>query len=200
MSPSALNSTVETTQIIIRLSSPLAELSTLTPLVDLLALTHAVTVPSPLKQSRLSTLLHTLSADPCPSSSSPSALHSEAEKLNSFIRFLSPVLNGMAGLREFEAAIDLRDDDPQDFRDFWTLEDRNLIKEYVEDGQVGGSSPGSEKVFLDAYVRDVSRRVALSQEGRLMLVDGHRKVGEQVPVAETKRASLLIYREQGLEG
>lgn len=199
MSPSALNSTVETTQIIIRLSSPLAELSTLTPLVDLLALTYAVTVPSPLKQSRLSTLLHTLSADPRPSS--PPAPHREAEKLNSFIRFLSPVLNGMAGLRDFEAAVDLRDDDdPQDFRDFWTLEDRNLIKEYVEDGQVGGSSPGSEKVFLDSFVRDVSRRVALSHEGRLMLVDGHRKVGEEVFVAETKRAGLLIYREQGLEG
>jgi len=184
MSPSAITQTTSQVgeETVVELSPSLNELSSLDPLISLLAITYRTKTPSPLKQDRLLTLMHTLAEPSC------CKLYAHEEIRNSFIRFLSPVLNGMAGLQDFEKAVsaEMRED-PEGFRSFWQLEERNLFQEMVQNGFMGGASPGADVVFLDTFVSEDAKstsRIALSRDGTLLKVDGSCNVGDKVMVCK----------------
>lgn len=184
MSPSAIN-TKDVYETINELTAPLNDMSSIDPLITLLALTYKTQTPSPSKQDRLLTLMHTIS-----SSSTPDKIYSHVEQRNSFIRLISPALNGMAGLQDFEKAVRAEATaDPEGFRTFWQLEERNLLKETVQNGLMGGSSPGAEVVFLDTFVGKEGRRckVGLGDERTLMLVDEETEVGDVVRLVRNEK-------------
>lgn len=195
MSPSAFKDAVTPTDTIETLSEPLSSMTSLSPLVNLLALTYRIKSPSPSKQDRLSSLMYTISTlDSC------SKEHAHDEFRNSFVRLLSPVLNGMASLQEFEDAVGAATD-PENFRDFWTLEGRNLIKEFVQDrGATRGTSPGADLPFLETFVGDASCRVALTKgSGQLVLVSGDCKAEDCVSPTLVLNHGMITFRDSRLE-
>ncbi|RDA90163.1 hypothetical protein CP533_0524 [Ophiocordyceps camponoti-saundersi (nom. inval.)] len=157
-----------------RLSDPLADTSSIDPLVSLLALAYHQEVGP--EGSRLATLMHTMTA---PSPSSSSAAPRSQDLVKAFIEFLSPILGGLAGLSDFSDAVDAVSH-PDDFRDFWTLNGQNLIRDVVAgDGQ--GEPPVPAVPFLDTFVEDPSRRVALGLEsGVLSLVPAEAKTDDEL--------------------
>jgi hypothetical protein len=174
MSPSATRPDV-LLDTVAHLSSPLRDTSSLTPLVHLLTLAYQVKRPPPSKQERLVTLLNTIS----PPSSLPENADTQV-RLGSFIRFLSPVLNGLAGMEDFEAAVGAFSK-PGEFREFWDLEGKNLITELISDGASQRMSTGSSVSFLDAFVKDARLRVALTEkQGMLVLVPAETEVGDSL--------------------
>lgn len=176
------------------ISEPLSSMSSITPLVSLLTLAYQAKVPPPSEQERLATLMHTMSAPP-PLEDRKGYSHDEF--LSSFINFLSPVLNGMAGMRDFEAAVGAFSQ-PEDFRDFWTLEGRNLIKDSVEGGARGRVAKGSDMPFLDVFVKDKSRRIALSKDGGMLrLVPGDARPGDEVRRGNGNTQMTVLQRRRG---
>ena len=123
--------------------------------------------------------------------------HQHEEMSNSFIRLLSPVLNGMAGMSEFEEAVGAFSD-PDDFRDFWTFEEKNLIRDVVEGTALSnGNARGTELPFVDIFVKDPSCRIALGKKDQtLRLVPGDAVPGDEVWRYSTgsKGASLRVMR------
>lgn len=160
------------------LSAPLHETDSLSPLVHLLTLAYQVKIPPRTQQERLVTLLNTLSP---PSTSSAAATPQDPQiRLGSYIHFLGPVLNGFAGMEEFEAAVGAFSK-PGEFREFWELEGRNLITEFVSDGGSERMIVGSDVQFLDVFVKDASMRVGLTgDKGMLVLVPTESEVGDGV--------------------
>lgn len=178
------------------LSDPLSSMSSMFSLVYLLTLAYQVRTPLPSDQERLLTLLDTMTMTPPTSpsheqqqqhqtSSSSSTTHanksySRSEMLNSFVHFLSPVLNGMAGMLELLSAVDAFSR-PEDFREFWSLERRNLIRDFIESGgPIRRCMEGYDVPFLDAFVRDPSCRIGLGKNKTLLLVPGDAQVGDSV--------------------
>lgn len=86
----------------------------------------------------------------------------------------------MAGLKEFEEAVDAFSD-PKGFRDFWTFQGRNLIQEIVGNASPERDSSGSELRFLEVFVTDKSCRIELGS-GReiLTLVSGEANMGTEL--------------------
>lgn len=168
---------------IANLSDPLSSSSSILSLVSLLSLAYQAQTPIPSVQGRLLTLMHTM----CPASVTSGADASEdlqgythEEIVNSFIQLLSPVLNGMAGMIDFLAAVDAFSR-PEDFRAFWSLEDSNLITEFIEEGGPYRVMNGCDIPFVKAFVADSSYRVALGRDkNMLMLVPGDAKIGDDV--------------------
>lgn len=181
------------------LSDPLSSTSSIVSLVSLLSLAYQVRTPMPCDQERLLTLMHTMSPASKRSSETFNG-YSHEEILNSFIQFLSPVLNGMAGMIDFLAAVDAFSR-PEDFRDFWSLEDNNLIKEYIEEGGPFRLMKGCDVPFLKAFVEDSSCRIALGREkSTLMLVPGDAKIGDDVWMEEGVHLSKISRKgESSLE-
>ncbi|CEI39053.1 hypothetical protein FVEN_g10656 [Fusarium venenatum] len=162
---------------IANLSDPLSSMSSTFSLVSLLTMAYHVRTPQPASQERLLTLLNTMSpalrthADP---------RYSREEVLNSFVHFLSPVLNGMAGMLELLANVDAFSR-PEDFRQFWSLEQSNLIRDFVESGGPLRGMQGYDVPFLETFVKDSSCRIALgSNQGMLLLVPADAEVGDDV--------------------
>ncbi|KAK0384453.1 hypothetical protein NLU13_8539 [Sarocladium strictum] len=175
MSPSAKQPEI-CLDTISQLSAPLHETSSLTPLVHLLTLAYQVKIPPRSKQERLRTLLNTLSPPELSSSK-----HTDPQvRLGSYIRFLSPVLNGFAGMAEFEAAVGAFSK-PGEFREFWELEGKNLITEFVSDGSSERMIVGSDVSFLEEFVRDATCRIGLTEKQRmLVLVPAESEVGDGI--------------------
>ena len=165
------------------LSDPLSSMSSIFSLVSLLTMAYQVRTPLPSVQDRLLTLLHTMS----PALRTEEQTRSDAfsgysreEILNSFIHFLSPVLNGMAGMLELLSAVDAFAR-PEDFRQFWTLERSNLIRDFIESGGPLRGMQGYDVPFLEAFVKDSSCRICLGKnQGMLLLVPGDAEVGDYV--------------------
>ncbi|KAK7433392.1 hypothetical protein QQZ08_000332 [Neonectria magnoliae] len=169
---------------IVGLSAPLSDMSDIFSLVSLLALAYKVRTPLSSVQERLVTLMHTMSpaSRPLDQQTAPttSKRYSREEVLNSFIHFLSPVLNGMAGMHTFLSATNAYSR-PEDFRQFWDLEGCNLIKEFIESGGPPRSLQGYDVPFLKALVQDQTFRIALGKNnGVLLLVPGDAQVGDDV--------------------
>ncbi|KAF4508540.1 hypothetical protein G6O67_004902 [Ophiocordyceps sinensis] len=113
-------------------------------------------------------------------SPAPTAEHSRQNHLGFFVHFLSPVLNGLAGLEEFTEAVGAYSE-PKDFRDFWMLGGRNLIKEVVGVNALTGAVMATHVSFLDVFVKDTSCRIALSRKSRaLALVSGDAEPGDEL--------------------
>lgn len=176
------------------ISDPLSSMSSVFSLIYLLTLAYQVRTPVPAAQERLLTLLNTMSpvlrpgnddknasdSSSISSSSTSSSGYSRGEILNSFVHFLSPVLNGMAGMLELLSAVDAFSR-PQDFRDFWSLEQSNLIRDFIESGGPLRGMEGYDVPFLESFVQDPSCRIALGKDkGMLLLVPGDAEVGDDV--------------------
>lgn len=166
-------------------SEPLSSMDSISPLVSLLALCYRCTIEndasSPIITSvhhapppdRLSTLMNTMAQSPA------CKTHRHEEMNNSFIRLLSTVLSGMAGQYEFAEAVGAFSA-PDDFRDFWTFQGRNLIRDVVQGGGTGYAR-GSELPFVNVFVRDPTCRIALTREGKkLLLVPGETQAGDAI--------------------
>ena len=203
MSPSAIlpeNVSHDTVHV---LSEPLCAMQSITPLVSLLAMTYnsrpAGSRPGGHAGDRLSSLMHTMSSRVTPSLKHKQGKFQSHEALrNSFVRLLSPVLNGMAGLQDFEDAVGASSN-PEDFRDFWTLEGHNLIRDWVKDGGLAGTSPGADMVFLDTFVGDHSCRVALGRDARaLVLVSGDTRVGDSMVLKAVGDEDTRVFCEMSL--
>ncbi|KPM37582.1 hypothetical protein AK830_g9001 [Neonectria ditissima] len=169
---------------IVGLSDPLSSMSSIFSLISLLTLAYQVRTPLPSTQERLVTLMHTMSpaSRPLDQQTAPasSKRYSREEVLNSFIHFLSPVLNGMAGMLELLSATNAFSR-PEDFRQFWDLEGCNLIREFIESGSPPRRLEGYDVPFLDALVQDPTFRIALGKNnGVLLLVPGDAQVGDDV--------------------
>lgn len=159
------------------ISDPLSSMSSVFSLIYLLTLAYQVRTPMPDAQQRLLTLLYTMSPALRPGQNKT---YSRSEILNSFVHFLSPVLNGMAGMLELLSAVDAFSR-PQDFRDFWGLEQTNLIRDFIETGGPLRGMEGYDVPFLDSFIQDSSCRIALGEEkGILLLVPGDAEVGDHV--------------------
>ncbi|KAJ4178896.1 hypothetical protein NW759_017323 [Fusarium solani] len=145
------------------LSDPLSSMSSIFSLVSLLTMAYQVRTPLPSVQDRLLALLHTMSPalrTEEQTRSDPFSGYSREEILNSFIHFLSPVLNGMAGMLELLSAVDAFSR-PEDFRQFWTLERSNLIRDFIESGGPLRRMQGYDVPFLEAFVKDSSCRICV---------------------------------------
>ncbi|RSL72851.1 hypothetical protein CEP54_000712 [Fusarium duplospermum] len=165
------------------LSDPLSSMSSIFSLVSLLTMAYQVRTPQPSVQQRLLTLLNTMSpaltTEIKTTPGSPRG-YSREEILNSFVHFLSPVLNGMAGMLELLSAVDAFSR-PEDFRQFWSLERSNLIRDFIESGGPLRGMEGYDVPFLEAFVKDSSCRIALGKnQGMLLLVPGDAEVGDDV--------------------
>ncbi|KAH6996908.1 hypothetical protein EDB80DRAFT_726562 [Ilyonectria destructans] len=163
------------------LSDPLSSMTSIFSLVSLLTLAYQVRSPLPSVQQRLLTLMHTMSpaSNPLVQRTAPKG-YSREEVLNSFIHFLSPVLNGMAGMLELLSAVDAFSR-PEDFRDFWSLERSNLIREFIENSGPLRGMKGYDVPFLETFVQDPTCRIALGKNNSvLMLVPGDAQVGDDV--------------------
>ncbi|KAH7272316.1 hypothetical protein FSOLCH5_007226 [Fusarium solani] len=165
------------------LSDPLSSMSSIFSLVSLLTMAYQVRTPQPSVQQRLLTLLNTMSpALTTGTQTTPGSPrgYSREEILNSFVHFLSPVLNGMAGMLELLSAVDAFSR-PEDFRQFWSLERSNLIRDFIESGGPLRGMEGYDVPFLEAFVKDSSCRIALGKnQGMLLLVPGDAEVGDDV--------------------
>ncbi|KAM0346896.1 hypothetical protein ACHAPU_005236 [Fusarium lateritium] len=162
------------------ISDPLSSMSSIFPLISLLTMTYHVRTPPHSNQERLLTLLNTMAPGLLAEADSPFSQYSREEVLNSFVHFLSPVLNGMAGMLELLTNVDAFSR-PEDFRQFWSLERSNLIRDFVESGGPLRGMQGYDVPFLKTFVTDSSCRIALgSNKGMLLLVPGDAEVGDDV--------------------
>ncbi|PHH76850.1 hypothetical protein CDD82_3782 [Ophiocordyceps australis] len=187
MSPSATRDVLDRIDI---MSAPLCCMSSIAPLVSLLAI--AFQARQMQEPKRLANLMHTMS------------LPRQDNKVNhdvfvsSFIRLLSPVLNGKAGLDEVVTALGALQQ-PVNFCAFWTLDGENLIKQAADGGAHAGFLESVKAPFLDVFVHDASCRIGLTcNEGCLVLVPGHAQCGDEL--WETDRGSHLTARRRGAGG
>ncbi|CAM1504260.1 Fc.00g018510.m01.CDS01 [Cosmosporella sp. VM-42] len=181
------------------LSDPLSSMSSIVSLVSLLSLAYQVRTPMPCVQERLLTLMQTMSPSATSireNTSQELEGYSHEEVLNSFIQFLNPVLNGMAGMIDFLSAVDAFSR-PEEFREFWSLEDSNLIKEFIEVGGPFRAMKGCDVPFLKAFVKDSSCRIGLGRDkAMLMLVPGDAQVGDDVWMEDSEHR-LTVSRKGG---
>lgn len=196
------------------ISPPLSQTTELPALVKLLTLAYRARSPAPSKEAPLNALMRTLSSDrlgKVTTASFPRGFTRD-EVLYSFCRFLSPVLNGLTGLVEFEESV-AAGEDPEAFRSFWTLDGRNLLAEATTELSMSPESSisadaaamGPDVKFLDTFVEGgdkESKRVALTKErGLLALVPASVGVGDEVwTVSRLSLPFFLGRRDQGEGG
>ncbi|OLN94336.1 hypothetical protein CCHL11_02828 [Colletotrichum chlorophyti] len=185
---------------VVDVSEELSYMKELLPLVKLLALVYKVRSPGPGEEYLMETLLRTLSSDSLGGTTTdrhPQGFTRD-EILQSFSRFLSPVLNGLTGLGDFEQAVGAGED-PATFRQFWALDDRNLLTDAIS-----GSGPlvavtETEVPFLETFVKDKSRRLALTQDhGALVLVPKETRPGDEVWMMSRGSSLVIIRRNEKL--
>lgn len=166
-----------------RVSDIISSTQELDPLVDLLTMAYLVCSPSPRAEDPLNTLMRTLSADKLgrvTTEKFPRGFTRD-EVVQSFCRFLSPVLNGLTGLVDFEQAVDASKD-PDAFRRFWTLDTHNLLADATSGTSPSASIVETEVSFVDTFVEGAQgKRVALLKErGLLALVPAEVRPGDEV--------------------
>ncbi|KAF9873554.1 hypothetical protein CkaCkLH20_09013 [Colletotrichum karsti] len=179
-------------------SEELSYMKQLLPLVKLLTLVYRVHSPNPAEEYHMNTLMRTLSAD------TPSKTTTERypegftrdEIIQSFSRFLSPVLNGLSGLGDFEKAIDAGED-PAGFRQFWALDDRNLLTDAVSGSGPLAAITKTEIPFLDVFVKDKTRRLALTHDHEaLVLVPRGAKAGDEIWMMSREESLVVVRRDE----
>ncbi|KAF4585936.1 hypothetical protein GQ602_005241 [Ophiocordyceps camponoti-floridani] len=173
-----------------RLSDPLAAMSSIDPLVSLLALAYEQRVGP--GRDRLATLMHTMSA-----SSPPPPQRCSPELVRAFVDFLNPILGGLAGLSDFSDAVNANSH-PEGFRDFWTLDGQNLMHDMVTgDGQE--VPPVASASFIDAFVEDTGCRVALGLESCVLsLVPAQAEPGDEL--WQEHASSPILVRRRARNG
>ncbi|KAH7322885.1 hypothetical protein B0I35DRAFT_426669 [Stachybotrys elegans] len=170
-------------------TEPLSSMSSISSLVALLVLAYKVKIPPHSHRERLSTLMKTMTPD------GPGE-YTHDELLLSFIRFLSPVLQGMAGMEDFQSAVEAFTQ-PDDYRDFWTIEGHNLVREVIEGDGCPVFAQGSDKDFLEVFVKDPSRRIAYGRgTGCLILVPSSSTTGDML-WGQDDFTDLEVIRESG---
>ncbi|PHH87085.1 hypothetical protein CDD83_9335 [Cordyceps sp. RAO-2017] len=174
MSPSATADDGAGIDTIGSLSDPLSCMSSIASLVSLLALAYRVEDPPPAQQARLTTLRRTVLGP------SDAKRRRDGDALAaSFLRFLSPVLSGRAGMDDFQTAVGALAD-PANFRDFWTLDGRNLIRDVVE-GHVPPPPSAAPSSFQELLAGGPARRVALGLDSRaIYLVPAEAEPGDEL--------------------
>ncbi|PHH77968.1 hypothetical protein CDD80_7539 [Ophiocordyceps camponoti-rufipedis] len=173
-----------------RLSDPLAAMSSIDPLVSLLALAYQQQHGP--GRDRLATLMHTMSA-PSP----PPPQRCPPELVRAFVDFLTPILGGLAGLSDFSDAVDANSQ-PEGFRDFWTLDGQNLLHDVVA-GSGQDAPPIASVSFIDAFVGDTGCRIALGQESRVLsLVPAQAEPGDEL--WQEHASSPILVRRRARNG
>ncbi|TQN72684.1 hypothetical protein CSHISOI_02757 [Colletotrichum shisoi] len=183
---------------IVAVSDELAHMKELLPLVKLLSLVYKMRSPSPDEEHHMNNLMRTLSGDGL--SRTTTERHPQGftrhEAIQSFSRFLSPVLNGLSGLVDFEQAVGAGED-PESFRQFWALDDRNLLTDAISGSGPLAATAETDIPFLETFVEDKSRRLALTQDhGALVLVPNRARVGDEV-WKMSRGSSLIVIRRDG---
>ncbi|KAI8248589.1 hypothetical protein K4K53_000680 [Colletotrichum sp. SAR 10_77] len=180
---------------IVDVSEQLFYMKQLLPLVKLLALVYKVRAPSLSEEDRMNTLMRTLSGDTLNKTTTdryPQGFTRD-EIIQSFGRLLSPVLNGLSGLDDFEKAISAGED-PAGFRQFWALDDRNLLTDAVCGSGPMASVTETDIPFLDIFVKDKTRRLALTQDhATLVLVPHDTRPGDEI-WAMSRTEKLVVIR------
>lgn len=83
-------------------------------------------------------------------------------------------------MEDFESAVGAFSK-PGEFREFWDLDGKNLITEFVSGGGSQRTVTGGDVAFLERFVEDAGKRVALTGKmGMLVLVPGESEVGDGV--------------------
>ncbi|OHF04465.1 hypothetical protein CORC01_00317 [Colletotrichum orchidophilum] len=179
----------------IEVSEELFHMNQLLPLVKLLTLVYKMRSPNPGEEYHMNTLLRTLSSDSLNKTTTdrhPQGFNRD-EIVRSFGSFLSPVLNGLTGLGDFEQAVGAGED-PDLFRQFWALDDRNLLSDAASGSGPFTASTETIIPFLDVFVKDRSRRIALTHDhGALVLVPNQTRPGDEVWMM-SRASSLVVVR------
>ncbi|EFQ31756.1 hypothetical protein CGRA01v4_04787 [Colletotrichum graminicola] len=183
---------------VVAISEELGHMKDLLPLVKLLSLVYKMRSPSPDEECHMNALMRTLSGD---------ALHKTTtdrhpqgftrdEIVQSFQRLLGPVLTGLAGQGDLEQAVGAGQD-PESFRQFWALDDRNLLTDAMSGRGALAATSEMGVNFLETFVEDKSRRLALTQDhGALVLVSNRTRVGDEV-WRMSRSSSLVVVRREG---
>lgn len=189
-------------------SEPLSCMDSISPLVSLLALCYKCRVPAEKLTThidththdhdhhapdRLSTLMNTMAQSP------ECSTHRHEEMHNSFIRLLSPILSGFAGQSDFAEAVGAFSA-PDEFRDFWTFQGRNLIRDFVQGEGGGRGTRGSELPFVPVFVSRPSYRIALTRDHRgLLLVPGKAQAGDAIfgAIVSGENRHFVVRRQRG---
>jgi hypothetical protein len=186
---------------VVRVSDIISSTSDISSLVTLLSIAYQVQSPGPSADDPLNTLMRTLSADRLADVTTPDFPRgfSRAEVVDSFTRFLSPVLNGLTGLVDFEQAVDATRD-PFAFRRFWTLNSRNLLAEAT-----AGNAPAATTVpvsFVDTFVHHPdAKKLALTRErGLLALVPYDVEPGDEVWTVSQLSRPVVVRRTPTADG
>ncbi|CRK41044.1 hypothetical protein HYQ45_007544 [Verticillium longisporum] len=183
-------------------SEPVSSSTDIHHLITLLTLAYNVRTPSATQQDRLATLMRTLSSDRLSHVRTPAYPHgfSREEVTHTFGRLLSPVLNGLTGLVEFEHAVNA-EDDAVSFRQFWTLDDRNLLADAVAGTSppVAASATAVPPEFLETFVGDkTAHRIALTRDrGMLALVPGCVGAEDEIWSVSELSAPVILRKEAG---
>ncbi|KAK1992819.1 hypothetical protein LX36DRAFT_284097 [Colletotrichum falcatum] len=183
---------------VVAISEELGHMKDLLPLVKLLSLVYKMRSPSPDEECHMDALMRTLSGDSLNKTTTdrrPQGFTRE-EIVQSFHRLLGPVLNGLAGLGCFEKAVGAGQD-PESFRQFWALDDRNLLTDAMSGSGALAAASEMGIDFLETFVKDKSRRLALTQDhGALVLVSNRTRVGDEV-WRMSRSSSLVVVRREG---
>ncbi|OHW99564.1 hypothetical protein CSPAE12_01717 [Colletotrichum incanum] len=183
---------------VVAISEELTHMKELLPLVKLLSLVYKMRSPSPDEECHMNTLMRTLSGDSLNKTTTdrhPQGFTRD-EIVQSFSRFLSPVLNGLTGLGDFEQAVGAGED-PESFRQFWTLDDRNLLTDAMSGSGPLAATTETETPFLETFVKGKNRRLALTQDhGALVLVPNQTRAGDEVWMM-SRGSSLVVIRRDG---
>ncbi|WYZ34289.1 hypothetical protein EsH8_I_000565 [Colletotrichum jinshuiense] len=187
---------------VVDVSEELSHMKQLLPLVKLLALVYKMRSPSPDEEYHMNTLMRTLSGDnlsKTTTDSHPQGFTRE-EIIRSFSRFLSPVLNGLTGLGDFEKAVGAGED-PEAFRQFWALDDRNLLTDAISGSGPLAATTDTEIPFLEVFIKHNSRRLALTQDhGALVLVPSQTRAGDEIWMMSRGSSLVAIRRNDQSEG
>ncbi|KAK2034306.1 hypothetical protein LX32DRAFT_419204 [Colletotrichum zoysiae] len=183
---------------VVAVSEELGHMKDLLPLVKLLSLVYKMRSPSPDEESHMKALMRTLSGDAL--NKTTTDRHPQGftrhEIVQSFHRLLGPVLTGLAGLGDLEQTVGAGRD-PESFRQFWALDDRNLLTDAMAGSGAFAVTSEMGVNFLDTFVKDKSRRLALTQDhGALVLVSNRTRVGDEV-WRMSPSSSLVVVRREG---
>jgi hypothetical protein len=178
-------------------SAELSSMDEVSQLVKLLAMVFKLRYPSPSNQCHLGSLVKTLTADCLESVSA--AEHrdgfTDEEAVQYFQRFLSPVLDGLAGLGELEEAVGASID-PLGFRQFWALDGRNMLSESVTGELLRPIGLDPETTFINTFIQGNGRRLALTRDrGALALVPGSAKPGDELWILANGNLPFVLRRE-----
>ncbi|GKT82733.1 hypothetical protein Ct61P_00583 [Colletotrichum tofieldiae] len=164
---------------VVAISEELAHMKELLPLVKLLSLVYKMRSPSPDEECHMNTLMRTLSGDSLNKTATdryPQGFTRD-EIVQSFSR--------RAG------------EDPESFRQFWALDDRNLLTDAMSGSGPLAATAETEIPFLETFVKVKNRRLALTQDhGALVLVPNQTRAGDEVWMM-SRGSSIVVIRRDG---